>query len=352
MDMKKLLKPVLAIVLIILISSVLARLLTDGESLAEYARNNPELAYATPATTVDPGAATSEEDDMTASATAPSTTPAVLSAPSPSPTALPVLSMQTPSPDSREVYQTDFYQEALSDRLISYITGISYPMLSSDAEVIGNPIDPVDPATSTAPATTTAPATSSDSIASANGDRLPVFNFVNDADAIAVAYEDLRFLNVLYYDFDGVVQTGELICNKAIANDLLEIFYELYCNEYPIERIRLIEEYHGDDTLSMTDNNTSCFNYRVVDGSSSLSKHALGLALDINPFYNPYVVDQPDGSLYISPKGSEGYVDRSADFPHKIDDVDLCYKLFIEHGFTWGGNWNTPKDYQHFQKAL
>ena len=108
---------------------------------------------------------------------------------------------------------------------------------------------------------------------------------------------------------------------------------------------------NGDDTASMEDNNTSCFNYRVVDGTTKLSKHAYGLAIDINPFYNPYVVPQSDGSTYISPKGSEAYTDRSADFPYKIDENDLCYRLFKEHGFTWGGNWNSCKDYQHFQKA-
>ena len=165
-----------------------------------------------------------------------------------------------------------------------------------------------------------------------------------------VTLDELRYLHILHYNFEGTSTEGELICNEAIAQDLLEIFYELYKAEYKIEKVRLIDEYEGDDTASMEDNNTSCFNYRVVDGSDKLSKHAYGLAIDINPFYNPYVVFQSDGSTYISPKGSEGYTDRSADFPYKIDENDLCYKLFKEHGFTWGGDWNSCKDYQHFQK--
>ena len=133
---------------------------------------------------------------------------------------------------------------------------------------------------------------------------------------------------------------------------MLEIFYELYRNEYQIGKIALIDNYNGDDTASMEDNNTSCFNYRVVDDTTTLSKHAYGLAIDINPYFNPYVKFNADGSLYVSPKGSEGYVDRDAAFPYKIDENDLCYKLFTEHGFTWGGNWNSSKDYQHFQKAI
>ena len=220
----------------------------------------------------------------------------------------------------RTIYKPGFYYQPLGDDIIARITGISYPIreeLAADAAV-------------------------------------PAINIMADQDTPAVSYDDLRYVRVLYIDFDYKEQEGELICNKAIAQDMVEIFYELYLNEYQLERICLIDEYNGDDTLSMADNNTSCFNYRVVDGTDSLSKHAYGLAIDINPFYNPYVVfgRNPDGSNYISPPGSETYADRSKDFPYKIDENDLCYKLFKVHGFTWGGDWNSCKDYQHFQKAL
>lgn len=166
-----------------------------------------------------------------------------------------------------------------------------------------------------------------------------------------VPYEDLNYVGVLYVDFQGETQTGELICNKRIAKDLAEIFKELYENRYPIDKIRLVDEYDADDDLSCLDNNTSCFNFRVVGGTKSLSKHALGLAVDINPFYNPYVT-YPNGVERISPPGSEPYGDRSADFPYKIDYDDLCYQLFTAHGFTWGGDWKSLKDYQHFQREL
>jgi hypothetical protein len=166
-----------------------------------------------------------------------------------------------------------------------------------------------------------------------------------------ITYDDLRYLNVLYVDFEGNTQKGEIICNKAIADDLVEIFKELYDNKYQIDKIRLIDEYGGDDDLSCDDNNTSCFNYRVVGGTDSLSKHALGLAIDINPFQNPYIT-YPNGVERISPVGSEPYADRSSGLPHMILEGDLCYNLFIEHGFTWGGHWKTLKDYQHFQKTF
>lgn len=166
-----------------------------------------------------------------------------------------------------------------------------------------------------------------------------------------VPYDDLRYLKVLYIDFNGDTQVGEIICNKSIAKDLIEIFQSLYEAKYQIEKIRLIDEYNADDDLSCEDNNTSCFNYRMIGGTNRLSNHAYGLAIDINPIYNPYVT-YPNGVERISPKKSAPYGDRSADFPHKIDYNDLCYKLFTEHGFTWGGDWKSLKDYQHFEKGL
>ena len=165
-----------------------------------------------------------------------------------------------------------------------------------------------------------------------------------------IPLDDLRYLSLLYNDFNGDTKTGEMICNKDIAQDVIEIFYELYKSGYQLESVKLIDEFGGDDNASMLANNTSCFNYRVVAGTTRLSNHARGLAIDINPFYNPYITYNKDGSVNISPAGSEAYADRSASFPYKIDDSDLACKLFKSHGFTWGGDWNSVKDYQHFER--
>ena len=208
--------------------------------------------------------------------------------------------------EKRYTLEEGFYHEPLSDSLRRYITGISYP--------------------------------------SANNE---------EADSeLVVTYDQLCYVHILHYSFDGSPTEGELICNEAIARDLLEIFYELYRNEYQLEKVLLIDEYNGDDTASMEDNNTSCFNYRAVEGTGNLSRHAYGLAVDVNPLYNPYITYNGDGSENVSPAAAVGYSDRSLSFPYKIDENDLCYKLFIQHGFTWGGNWNSSKDYQHFQKPV
>lgn len=161
---------------------------------------------------------------------------------------------------------------------------------------------------------------------------------------------DLRYLKILHYDIDGNVRIGELICNKSIENDLLAIFRELYKAKYPIGRMVLIDEYMADDELSMKDNNSSAFNFRMIVGGGKLSKHAMGLAVDINPLYNPYVKILPDGQLHVEPKDAQLYIDRTKDFRYKIESYDLCCKLFRQYNFEWGGDWKTIKDYQHFEK--
>lgn len=308
MDLKKIIKSIGMIACIIILCTVIVKYTIPDETLLDYANENPELAYASPeASALDQN---SDAADLTSAEKADGNMTDVSPSENPENT-----TTSTPSVAAVD----SFYYEELTDEVKARITGISYPITEEEA----------------------------DSLA------IPAVNMVSDPATLQISYDDLRYLKILYYDFDGNVQEGELICNAFIAEDLKEIFYELYCNQYPIESIRLIDDYNGDDTASMEANNTSCFNYRVVDGTTSLSKHALGCAIDINPFYNPYVVFDKtgNGQDYISPKGSEIYADRSKDFAYKIDEQDLCYRLFKEHGFTWGGNWNSCKDYQHFQKT-
>ena len=160
---------------------------------------------------------------------------------------------------------------------------------------------------------------------------------------------DLRCLRVLHCNVHGETLTGELVCHKDIADDLLYIFRKLYEARYPIDRMVLIDEYNADDEASMTDNNTSAFNFRYVSGTRTLSRHSTGMAIDINPRYNPYVRWRK-GKRMVSPDNGKEYADRSNDFPYKIEKGDLCYRLFKERGFTWGGDWKNSKDYQHFEK--
>ena len=165
-----------------------------------------------------------------------------------------------------------------------------------------------------------------------------------------VPLTDLCYLRILHYNAEGKLQLGEMICNKLIANDLIAIFRTLYINHYRIERMVLVDAYNANDELSMQDNNTTCFNFRRIKGKSKLSKHSLGLAVDINPLYNPHVKYNNQNKMIVAPQKGLAYANRNKHFPYKIDASDLCYKLFKQHGFRWGGAWRHSKDYQHFEK--
>ena len=164
-----------------------------------------------------------------------------------------------------------------------------------------------------------------------------------------VPLDELRYIRILYIGFDKKTHIGELIVNKSIAKDVKNIFFKIYQHNYQLEKVVLVDEYDADDNRSMADNNTSSFNYRVVEGTTHLSKHSLGMAIDINPRYNPYI-HTLNGETVCSPSNGTDYADRSKNFPHKIDTSDYAYQLFTQYGFSWGGAWNSSKDYQHFQK--
>lgn len=167
-------------------------------------------------------------------------------------------------------------------------------------------------------------------------------------DNCTVPLSELRHVKVLYKNKEQQTLKGEIICNNHIADDVAEIFYELYKANYPIEKIRLMDDYNADDETAMRDNNTSSFNFRFISHSTKVSKHGLGLAVDLNTLYNPFVLTV-DGKLHVEPATALKYVDRIKNFDYKIDENDLAYKLFIQHGFEWGGHWKTRKDYQHFE---
>ena len=159
---------------------------------------------------------------------------------------------------------------------------------------------------------------------------------------------ELRYVELLHKDLSGKILRGEMICNVRIADDLLDIFQKLFAASYPIEKVHLIDEYNADDELSMRDNNSSCFNFRFVSFTQRISRHGYGLAVDINPLYNPYI-KTVDGKKVIAPDNSADYEDRTKNFPYKITADDLCCRLFREKNFLWGGDcWSDEKDYQHF----
>ena len=160
------------------------------------------------------------------------------------------------------------------------------------------------------------------------------------------ARADLRLLTVPHVDFKGRTRRGQLIVAKDVAQDVLDIFADLHAVGYPIQSMRLVHRFRGDDGFSMAANNTSAFNCRVVAGTSRLSQHALGRAVDINPVQNPFVTGRR-----TSPSAGVDYDrpdERTARTKGVITAGDAVVTAFKKRGWGWGGDWSSMKDYQHF----
>jgi peptidoglycan LD-endopeptidase CwlK len=149
-------------------------------------------------------------------------------------------------------------------------------------------------------------------------------------------------LEVTYYSFDGKLHQGQLVINKAVKQDLLDVFEMMRKDKFPIAKCIPIVKYGWSDNKSMADNNTSAFNYRKIAGKDKLSNHSYGRAIDFNPVQNPAVYK----SGKISPKGAK-YDKKAAG---TLISGDKYVKELKKRGWRWGGDWNSLKDYQHFDR--
>ncbi|PHM39855.1 D-alanyl-D-alanine carboxypeptidase [Xenorhabdus mauleonii] len=169
-----------------------------------------------------------------------------------------------------------------------------------------------------------------------------------------VPCDRLNIVNFNYIDFSGNKNTGKVIVLDVVALQAENIFNELLLAKFPIHKALAIEHYNGDDQASMRDNNTSAFNGRKITGASSWSKHAYGAAIDINPLQNPFLGFNSNGVPYVLPENSaEQYLNRIAKRPGKMARKGMSEEvidIFLSNGFMrWGGYWDTPIDYQHFE---
>ena len=163
-----------------------------------------------------------------------------------------------------------------------------------------------------------------------------------------VPTEDLRYLRMSYRGFDGEAHQGEMVVHEDHAAEVTRVFRRLYDAGWPIEQMRLVDEYDGDDDLSMAANNTSAYNCRRATGEQHWSDHAFGAAIDLNPLQNPYV----SASVILPPSGAAfagiEREDRVASPVGVIRAGDVVVEAFAEIGWEWGGDWISLKDYQHF----
>lgn len=169
-------------------------------------------------------------------------------------------------------------------------------------------------------------------------------------DTCPVPIERLEIVSVPYVDFKGQKHDdGEIMVIDVAKDSVIKIFHTLFQMRFPINKIRLINQYNGNDSLSMADNNSSGFNHRLIDGSSNLSIHSYGLAIDLNPCQNPYVnfKDKEKGLAEISPPAAYKYLSRRKMLPGMVEPI---VEIFAKNGFAiWGGEWNDPIDFHHFQ---
>ncbi len=160
-----------------------------------------------------------------------------------------------------------------------------------------------------------------------------------------VPIRDLRRVRLTYWGFDGARHRGQLIVHKGVARSVSSIFHRLYTIRYPIKRMLPVDRYRADDNASMAANNTSAFNCRPITGATrGFSVHSYGKAIDINTIQNPYV----KGTV-VQPPAGKTYLNRTRLRPGMIRHGDQVWKVFTKHGFTWGGDWKSLKDYQHFE---
>ena len=161
--------------------------------------------------------------------------------------------------------------------------------------------------------------------------------------ACPVGLGDLRYLTVTFRGFDGRRHTGELVVAASVADDVVSVFRRLYAAAYPIEEMRLPTTADLDAPPTGDGNNTAAYVCRPVRGSTVLSAHAYGLAIDLNPFVNPYV----KGDLVL-PELASAYLDRGWGRPGMIRRGDPVTTAFADVGWSWGGDFGSVSDPMHF----
>jgi len=202
--------------------------------------------------------------------------------------------------------------------------------------------------------------------------------------------EDLRVIELTHHTFEGADALGKILVYKSVANEVAEIFGELYSIGFPISKMHLIDDYNASDDASMNDNNSSAFNCRPITGmTGQFSNHSWGAAIDLNPAINPYIKPKspellaqfrseitsttadsalagllnafclltPDHCLVL-PSSASQLLDRSIERAGTVTPNSAAVEIFSKHGWNWGGNWplnpsdRVRSDFQHFEKPL
>ena len=154
---------------------------------------------------------------------------------------------------------------------------------------------------------------------------------------------NLVSIEVSYRGDDGFRHKGRIVCHKAAARDLADLFDTIQRSAFPLRSVQPVSRFENSDSLSMLADNTSAFNWRSVKGTTRLSSHALGLAIDINPLRNPFAHrtgNRPAGAV------------RDPRVAGTLSDTSLVVRFLRHRGWIWGGRWPSGRDWQHFELPL
>ena len=157
-----------------------------------------------------------------------------------------------------------------------------------------------------------------------------------------VSPQRLRLVTFTHVDLAGRAATGRLVVREDVAQPVADVLADLYAARFPIAQAQPVDAFGGSDDASMAANNTSAFNCRQVTGGTRFSEHSYGTAVDLNPVQNPYV----QGSTVL-PEEGRAFVRRTP-APGVVLAGDAVVRAFADRGFSWGGDWTSLKDYQHF----
>jgi hypothetical protein len=158
-----------------------------------------------------------------------------------------------------------------------------------------------------------------------------------------VPLDRLRHLTLSFHGLEGAPHTGELVVNAAVARGVVGVFRRLWRAGFPLEEMRLVTTADLDAPPTGDGNNTAAYVCRTTRGSSTLSAHAYGLAIDVNPFLNPY----RRGDLVL-PELAGAYLDRSWHRPGMVLRGGVVTRAFAAAGWTWGGDFSSVSDLMHF----
>jgi hypothetical protein len=233
--------------------------------------------------------------------------------------------------------------------IVAVLAAMSATLLQCRAPEPAQPAEP-SPSPSTSPRSTTphaAPTSTSPTLPPAAVHPVTVDDLgATWRPGCPVGPELLRRVEVNYVGFDGQTHRGELVVHQEVVADVISIFEQLHRMHYPIAKMQTVADYPGaEDELSMEDNNTSAFNCRLLPSGRAWALHAYGRAIDVNPLINPFI----DSGGDIQPKTAGPYLDRNRTDPGILHANDPAVRTFTDRGWRWGGDWRSPKDYQHFE---